>query len=136
MNYDKQELKPVTEWDGNPRWMFVWNHYPKEAAVRFVCKREHGFWLARRYPGAGEKLHLYDFAAEIPQTQQTQAIDEIYDDFEAVFFKAVYNMREIQKAYFTERSPSLLTKSKEAEKMVDRLIAEHVQKSAGQQDLF
>lgn len=69
MDYNKQELNPITEWDENPRWMFVWDHDPKEAAVRFVCKREHGFWLARRYPGTGEKLHLYDFAAEIPRDQ-------------------------------------------------------------------
>lgn len=95
MNYDKKELKPVTEWDGNPRWMFVWNHDPKEAAVRFVCKREHGFWLARRYPGVGEKLHLYDFAAEIPQTQQTQAVDEIYDDFEQ-WKKEYYEHRPVE----------------------------------------
>lgn len=135
MNYDKQELKPVTEWDGNPRWMFVWNHDPKEAAVRFVCKREHGFWLARRYSGAGEKLHLYDFAAEIPRTQ-TQLVNELCNNFETVFFDTVCRMRELQKAYFTERSPSLLTKSKAAEKTVDRLIAQQVQKSAGQQDLF
>ena len=58
------------------------------------------------------------------------------NNFEAVFFDTVCRMREIQKAYFTERSPSLLAKSKEAEKTVDRLIAQQVQKRSGQQDLF
>ncbi|WP_147623495.1 hypothetical protein [Treponema denticola] len=76
MDYNKQGLNPITEWDKSPRWMFVWNHDPKEAAVRFVCKREHGFWLARRYPGAGEKLHLYDFAAEIPHAQIEPLMNE------------------------------------------------------------
>lgn len=57
-------------------------------------------------------------------------------NFETVFLKAVCRMRELQKAYFATHAPSLLTKSKEAERAVDRLIAEQVQKSAGQQDLF
>lgn len=133
MNSDEQELKPVTEWDANPRWMLVWNSGEKEAFIRFVCKREHGFWLAQRY--RGEKLHLYDFAAEIPRTQ-TPPANELCNNFETVFFDTVCRMREIQKAYFIERSPSLLVKSKEAEKTVDRLIAEQVQKRSGQQDLF
>lgn len=57
-------------------------------------------------------------------------------NFETVFLKAVCRMRELQKAYFATHAPSLLTKSKEAEKTVDRFITEYVQKSAGQQDLF
>ena len=58
------------------------------------------------------------------------------NNFETVFYEAVCRMRELQKAYFATHAPSLLTKSKEAEKTVDRFIAEYVQKSAGQQNLF
>ena len=58
------------------------------------------------------------------------------DNFNVAFYEAVCRMRELKKAYFATHAPSLLTKSKEAEKTVDRFIAEYVQKSAGQQDLF
>ena len=58
------------------------------------------------------------------------------NNFETVFYEAVCRMRELQKAYFATHAPSLLAKSKEAEKTVDRLIAQQVQKRSGQQDLF
>lgn len=58
------------------------------------------------------------------------------DNFNVAFYEAVCRMRELQKAYFATHAPSLLAKSKEAEKTVDRLIAQQVQKRSGQQDLF
>ncbi|GHT74725.1 hypothetical protein FACS1894124_5010 [Spirochaetia bacterium] len=54
------------------------------------------------------------------------------------FFSAVQNMRSLQKAYFSSRSPSALIDAKAAEKAVDDFVKERNQRmdDKEQGDLF
>ena len=52
------------------------------------------------------------------------------------FVDAVQEMRDLQKAYFSTRDPSLLHRAKFAEQHVDRLLSEYHQEDGRQPELF